>query len=271
MHNNTRGNYLLVLLLLFWQLSPTASSKELSPSLRRAEYLYDSGSLSSARKIALNVNKLFPNNFQAILILVKIDFENENYKSAKKWLRKAYLLHRSHPLVKLYTSLLNEVEHRFGDIPSEVSILNSKKTEMKSAKDFKRAWFGPNFPVLSKPSVSHRVEKESVAIAIPLPSDKATPGPTEKTVLDIANKAFAQTRYLKAYLFFTQLLESKPKNRKYRIGKAKSAFHMKRYREAVTLLGPYVSLAPKSFSAKQLKTAKSLLSQSRKHVYTKTN
>ena len=55
---------------------------EMPRSLREAERLYQKGKYSEASDKALEFQKLYPNNLQALIILGMSDFYLNNYKSS---------------------------------------------------------------------------------------------------------------------------------------------------------------------------------------------
>ena len=91
----------------------------------------------------------------------------------------------------------------------------------------------------------------------------------EVLTFDIAQNAFAEGNYHKSYLFYSQLLASDPTNRHYLMGRAESAFHMKRFRHVIEMLGPIMAAPQKhGFNEQESEKAQQLLSESRQKVFT---
>lgn len=85
---------------------------------------------------------------------------------------------------------------------------------------------------------------------------------------EMAEEAFKKSDFQKSFLFYSQLLAAQPGNRRHLLGKAGSAFHMKRYREVIEILGPILSVANlQGFSPEEKPAAENLLQQSRYEVF----
>jgi hypothetical protein len=150
-------------------------------------------------------------------------------------------------------------------------------TPIKTAKEFKRGWFGPNFTNTSEPM---KTPEPPTPTPMPLepvdqiaPTALSTPHPPQdrilygNTISEMADKALKNGLYIKAYLFYSQLQQSDPNFRSYAIGKSEAAFHMKRYKEVINMLGPLRSTNPDSFTSVQLEKVDKLLADSRELVY----
>lgn len=275
---------LTAMLLMACQLS----GKELEPSIRAAERLYQSGRYEEAAQKALEIHRFFPGDLQTLLILGMSDFHAGNYLQAVDWFRLAHKLSPKHPIVVRYTELLRELEYRSGPFSRDPDRQNMADGKT-SAEFFKRGFFGPNFNVTSinespgagssplDPVLMRAAPASSTMITNPdLPSKLAlpTPYPPLDSILSaeimsaMAAQALNNQEFHKAWLFYSQLAESAPQNRRYLIGKAEAAFHMKRYRQVLEILGPVVAAGTAgSFSEEQQKKVQLLMEQSRKLVF----
>ena len=231
---------------------------EMPRSLREAERLYQKGKYSEASDKALEFQKLYPNNLQALIILGMSDFYLNNYKNSKSWFLKANKQSPNHPIITKYLELLRELEYRSGTFSIEPSEKDMNDPQV-SADFYKRGYFGHAYPVTSVkdepgasvPLMDPVLIKEPISsAAIRLPSDLALPTPypsveslfsSESYMEQMAREAMEEGKYQKSYLFYSQLAASEPKNRSYLISKAEAAFKMKRYSTVLDLLLPISS------------------------------
>jgi tetratricopeptide (TPR) repeat protein len=258
-HFPTRALLLLVVLL-----TTGLAGSELQPQLREAERLYQAGRYSEAASAASRFLHFFPDDFQALLIAGMSEYNRGNYADAKKHFTKAHSINANHPLVREYTALLREIEYRSGII-SQVPLQPPESNEFETAGFYKRAYFGPAFTHTSGAVIDPALAIPQTALPTPFP-------PVEsifhvQPVVDIADRAFNEQNFHKSYLFYSQLLASEPGNRNYLLRKAESAFHMKRFRQVIDLLGPLLA-APtiQGFDETQIKKARQLLSDARQKI-----
>ena len=122
-----------------------AMSLEMPSSLREAEKLYQKGKYSEASDKALEFQKLYPNNLQALIILGMSDFYLNNYKSSKEWLKKAQKQSPNHPIITRYLELLRELEYRSGTFSIEPNEKDMNDPQV-SADFYKRGYFGHAYP-----------------------------------------------------------------------------------------------------------------------------
>ncbi|HPW60431.1 MAG TPA: tetratricopeptide repeat protein, partial [Candidatus Rifleibacterium sp.] len=136
--------FFLALIAFSSQLGGT----ELSPSLREAERLYQSGRFEEASARALEIHRFFPEDFQTLLVLGMSDFHAGNYLKSSDWFRAAARKAPKHPIVLRYTELLREIEYRMGPFsrnPDRQNMADGKT----AAEFYKRGYFGPSLPVPS--------------------------------------------------------------------------------------------------------------------------
>ncbi|EKD82672.1 MAG: hypothetical protein ACD_39C01157G0004 [uncultured bacterium] len=262
----TRHYSVIVLLALILAGSADRSyGLELQPQLREAERLYQSGRYQDAAREVDKLLSFFPDDLQAILLAGMSEYNNGNYLKAQQHFKRAHAKAPRHPLVVEYTTLLREIEHRSGAL-SQNPQFQDNRNEYETARHFKRGYFGPVFTNTSDSLPDPGLATAQVALPMPHP-------PTEsifktEPVVDIAKNAFAEGNFHKAYLFYSQLLASDPTNRKYLIGRAESAFHMKRFRQVIDMLGPIMA-APEThgFSEQEIEQARQLLSEARQKAF----
>ncbi len=277
-------------LLALMAFSVQLGGAELSPSLREAERLYQSGRFEEASAKALEIHRFFPEDFQTLLVLGMSDFHAGDYLKSSDWFRAAARKSPKHPIVLRYTELLREIEYRTGPFsrnPDRQDLADGKTT----AEFYKRGYFGPSLPVPSdmENQWARSTALEPVLIRQPLPgtatifveidrppSELALPIPypslesilSSEAVAEMAEKALESKEYHKSYLFFSQLVGSAPRNRRYLIGKAEAAFHMKHYRQVLEILGPLVAAgASTGFSELQAQKVQQLMEDSRSQVF----
>ena len=239
--------------------SQLANSTEIpSRALRDAERLYQKGNYAEASDKALEYQKLYPNNVQALLILGMSDFYLNNYKNSKEWFTRVKKQSPQHPIATKYLTLLKELEYRSGPFTIERDEQNFDDPQVE-AEYFKRGYFGPSFPVASIkgetgastqlldpvliqapiPSSSMRLTSE-VANSIPYPNTNSL-FLSENYMEKMAREALEAGEYQKSYLFYAQLLAHEPNNIDYLISKAESAFYMKHYAKVLEMLLPISS------------------------------
>lgn len=277
--------------LLALSISSSAAAAELSPAIREAERLYQSGRFTEAVTAAHEVYRYFPDDFQALIILGMSNFHAGNYLKASDWLKLAAAKSPRHPLVVRYSELLREIEYRSGPFSKNPDRRDpaDKKT---TAEFYKRQFFGPSFAVPSGQNNpwAQAAPLEPVLIKKPLPVETTflaaahdrppsrlalpTPYPTMESIIsteamaEMAERALAQRNYRKSYLFFSQLNATEPNNRRFAIGKAESAFHMKRYQQVLEILGPLAAAGQAAnFSDQQWQKVGQLMEKSRKQVF----
>lgn len=250
----------LVAILLLLQTTHSIYSAEMPRSLREAERLYQNGKYSEASDKAREFQKLYPNNLQALIILGMSDFYLNNYKDSKSWFQKAKKQSPNHPIISKYLELLRELEYRSGTFSIEPKDQDLSDPKV-SAHFYKKGYFGPTQPIKSannNPGATTSLMepvllKEPIASsALRLPSDLALPTPypsvefllsSENYMEQMAREALESGKYHKAYLFYSQLSASEPKNRTYLISKAEAAYKMKRYSKVIEILLPISSKA----------------------------
>ena len=280
-------------LLALIAFSVPLGSAELSPSLREAGRLYQSGRFEEASAMALEIHRFFPEDLQTLLVLGMSDFHAGSYLKSSDWFRAAARKAPKHPIVLRYTGLLREIEYRTGPFsrdPDRRDMADSQTT----AKFYKRGYFGPSLPVPSDMDNqwARTTALDPVLIRQPLPgtatifagidrppSELALPTPypslesilSSEAVAEMAERALENREYQKSYLFFSQLVASAPQNRRYLIGKAEAAFHMKRYRQVLEILGPLAAAgALNGFSGLQAEKVQQLMDDSRSQVFSDT-
>lgn len=251
------------------------------PSLREASRYYQTKNYTQAIQIAGKSLEYSKNDVDAMLIMAMSYFNSHNYTEAKAWFRRIIQLKPAHPVAKEYIQLIRELEHRFGPFKSDMTVEMQSKDPVISGEGFKRAWFGHTFPEESQPLHSRTDTKEpsskqsvsinasetvaEIALDVEPPLEKVL---AEKTVASMAQEALKSKMFLKSYLFFSQLAAHNPDNRSYIIGKAESAFHMKRYDEVIKALGPIMLASDKKgFKKDEYKAAQKLLDAARKKLY----
>ncbi|MDD3145790.1 MAG: hypothetical protein PHD82_00690 [Candidatus Riflebacteria bacterium] len=274
---------LLALLLL----AAPVHAVEMSPALRESERLYQSGRFEEAALKAREFKRFFPDDFQNLLILGMSDFHAGNYLEASDIFRLAARKNPRHPIVVRYSELLREIEYRSGPFSLDPD-RQDQSDKMVTAEYFKRGFFGPSFthtseaadsglpptpldPVLIKKPLateSFNADYPVSQLALPAPHPYMESILTAESMAEMAERAFEKGEFQKSYLFFSQLTASAPHNRRFLIGKSEAAFHMKRYRQVLEILGPMVAAGSiESFSEQQRQKIKHLMEQSRKNVF----
>ncbi len=276
--------YLIIAILLIKTIN-SANSTEMPRSLREAERLYQNGNYSEASDKALEYQKLYPNNLQALILLGMSDFYLNRYNESKKWFKTAQKQSPKHPIITKYLKLLRELEYRSGTFSIEPSEQDMNDPNV-SAKFYKRGYFGHAFPVTSivdDPGASSKllepvlIKEPISSAAMRLPSELALPTPypsveslfsSENYMEQMAREAFEAGKYQKSYLFYSQLAASSPKNKSYLISKAESAFRMKRYSTVLEILLPISSKTSlEQLSEMQRNKIKKLLEESANKKY----
>lgn len=243
----------------------TVFSAEMPTSLREADRLYQVGRYDQAIALATKFIEFSPQNLEATLIIGMSQFNQKNYPEAKAWFRRALKLKAKNLLAKQYLDLIQEIEHRQGPFSSNFTIAQSSDDRLEAGNAFKKGWFGHGFPKESPPTKKYFDPEKNlpapIALEVPPPVEKIL---VEKSVAKMAKEAFTAKLFVKAYLFYSQLLSTSPGNRTYLLGKAESAFELERFEEVVKILGPIMLFQQeKSFSPDELKLANNLLNQAR--------
>ena len=256
-------------LLLMYMGSLPGISFELNKTLREADRLYQTGNYLEAISKAEKAAEINPSNFQANLILGMSHFNNKNYVQARTYFRKAAQTNSSHPIVRRYIAVIREIEHRYGPFSQSIIAQKESTDEVVRNNAFKKAWFGHSFPSESAPKEEYFDQTKN----IPAPVALEVEAPIERilvknTVADMAQKAFKDKKYIKSYLFYSQLNASEPANREFILGKAKSAFQLNRFEEVIKILGPVILASGKIFKNKNFyKQAQTLLKEARTKLY----
>jgi len=217
---------------------------ELPDSLRKASELYRTGRLDEARSEALSVQRFFPDDIEALLILGRIDFEAGRYSDAKQWFRLASSKNAKHPLVRRYRKLIDELEYRLGQFdPSPLPLPTPDKGE--TAKRFKKGWFGPTFTTSSTDCKPAPLEPALIdrSLADTTGSDAASSSPSmlfgsNQESEALASEALNSSLYFKSYIMYSQILHRDSGNASVRLGLARSAIGMGRFSEALETLSP---------------------------------
>lgn len=239
---------------------------ELEPSLREADRLYQSGRYEEAAAKAYQIHRFFPEDLQTLIVLGMSDYNAGNYLKATDWFKLADKRAPKHPLVQRYIALLREIEYRHGPLSANPD-RKPATDKYESAVFYKRGYFGPGFTI---PSGAVTETYATAPLALPTPHPPTDSILSETIVAEVADKAFKENNFQKSFLFYSQLLASSPGNRRYLMGKASSAFHMKRYREVIESLGPILAVPqPQGFSPEELALANNLLQQSRQDVFSR--
>lgn len=246
-----------IILLSLLAVATSINAREMPRSLREAERLYANQRYSEASDKAKEFQKLFPSNVQALIILGMSDYNLNNYKDSVKWFKKAIHLSPNHPIASKYLTLLQELEYRSGPFsiePSEADFSDPKV----SAEFYKRGYFNTAYPKESEKSSPRTTGKPLEPVLIKQPLPPSTYRANSKVALDsnekfseststaafmekMAREALEDKRYIKAYLFYSQLSAGDPNNRTFRIEQAEAAFHLGRYAKVVELLLPITS------------------------------
>lgn len=250
-----------VLLLILLIAAAPAIGKEPDSALREAERLYQSGRYEEASKKALEIHKFFPDDFQTLLVLGMSSFNAKDYLKASDWFRLAQKQSPKHPIVTRYIELLREIEYRTAPFHSD-PVAKASESPYETARFYRKSFFGPGFTWVSRPDDT-ATPSYIAPLALPTPYPPIEIASAE-TFAEMAEKAFKEGAYHKAYLFFSQLTAVLPANKHYLIGKAESAFHMKRYRQVIEILGPMMSATGgDGFSEEDKKKAEKILGMSR--------
>lgn len=258
---------------------------ELVVPLREAESLYQAGQYEAAAIKASEYHSYFPQDFQGILLYGMSAFHSQHYVESIDMFVLASQKQPNHPIVKRYLRLIRELEYRSEPFTKNL-IKKSTSDPLKTAKFYERHFWGPSFTTSSKPEskapflrtldphlMKHQQESRAVKLVTALPSKPPVKSLlAQDTVEEMAKQGLAQGYFLKSYLFYSQLLASNPYNKSYLLGKAKSAFHMKRYQQVIELLGREIleeNLV--SYSKDEGKEIKQMLEVSKDIVFNKAN
>jgi len=239
---------------------------ELQPSIREAERLYQSGRYDEAVVKAGEINRFFPDDLQTLLILGMSEFNNENYLQSSRWFKQAHKKSPRHPLVQKYTDLLREIEYRRGEPFSKEPEVPGGSDNTATAAYFKRQFFGPSFTTIS--GIKEEPQHATAPLALQPTHPPHEGSSSEFSVWLMAEEAQKSGNIEKAFLLFSQLLAENPDNRKFLLGKAEAAFHMKRYRDVIANLGPALALPGSAgFTAEEKFKAETLLKHARNEVF----
>ncbi|OGK05899.1 MAG: hypothetical protein A2W80_12840 [Candidatus Riflebacteria bacterium GWC2_50_8] len=262
-----KKHFAAAVLLALLVACPDARSHglELQPQLREAERLYQSGRYQDAAREADKLLKFFPDDLQALLVAGMSEYNSGNYLAAQQHFKRAHARSPRHPVVVEYVALLREIEYRSGSLSQNPQFQDSNN-EYETARYFKRGYFGPGFTYSSASLPDPGIATAEVALPTPHP-------PVESIfkiapVVSIAESSFAAGNYHKSYLFYSQLLAADPTNRRYLMGRAESAFHMKRFRQVIDMLGPLLAAPERhGFSEAEIEKARQLLSDARQKAF----
>lgn len=259
--------------------------RELSRSLREAQKLYERGHYEEAAKKAYEYYKFYPDDVQAMIICGMSEFHAGNYIESVDMFVSANQKQPKHPITERYLALLRELEYRSEPFTTDLE-LKSKADPQETAKYYKRNFFGPSFNIVSGKEgktnfVStlepHLMKSPSEARNVRLVTVLPVSAPAKSllgrnTMEGMAEKSLSEGQYLKSYLFYSQLHASSPQNKFYLLGKAESAFHMKRYEQVLELLGNvYLTDEIKVYDESQRQKIDNMLAYSRVRVFNSGN
>ncbi|RCK80215.1 MAG: hypothetical protein OZSIB_3397 [Candidatus Ozemobacter sibiricus] len=248
---------LACLAILGWHLCTAgpapALAGEMPRPLREAAGLFQAGRFDEARTLALSVHRAFPREIEPLLLLGRIDVAAGRLADAWTWIRLAGAISPRHPLVQTYRQLFAAWEHRHGPLTTDYLPLPGPDPDL-TARRFRKGWFGPSF-LHTAPRLDSALATAPVPIATPLGSAPPTLEPilsrsslyptSDRLVRDgwarDAEDALARHQFLPAYLLYSKLLSAEPDRPTWLVGKARSCLGLGRFREAVTLLDPFVA------------------------------
>lgn len=259
--------------------------KELVRPLREAQRLYEQGHYEEAANRAYEHFKYYPDDVQAMIICGMSEFHAGNYVESIDMFVLANRKQPKHPIAERYLGLLRELEYRSEPFTSNIEI-KSKADPKKTAEFYKRQFFGPSFNIVSEKGGNtnfvstlepHLMKTPSEARNVKLVTALPVSAPAKSlfgrnTMESMAEKALAEGQYLKSYLFYSQLHASSPQNKFFLLGKAESAFHMKRYEQVLEMLGNvYVTDEIKVYDEYQRQKIDNMLAYSRVRVFNTNN
>ena len=225
------GRGLLAAVGLGWAfLTAPLYGRELMKTLREADQLYRTGHLDAARRRADDAHRLFPDHLEPILLGMQIDRAAGRMTEAYLRLRQAAAINPRHPIVIEYQRLFRLYQQRFGPLPVDPGPRPGPDLS-RTAQSFKKGWFGPSFL-----AASQRKTTTALADGVRPETAGAPPGALPEAVAVIAHTALHEQRFLKAYLYFSQLHREFPHQTNYLLGKAEAALGLGRHQEARNLL-----------------------------------
>ncbi|MDD3000307.1 MAG: tetratricopeptide repeat protein [Candidatus Riflebacteria bacterium] len=259
--------------------------RELVPPLREAQRLYEQRHYEEAASRAYEYYKYYPDDVQAMIICGMSEFHAGNYFESIDMFVLANRKQPKHPIIERYLGLLRELEYRSEPFTSDIEI-KSKADPKKTAEFYKRQFFGPSFNIVSGKGGNtnfisslepHLMKTPSEARNVRLVTALPVSAPAKSllgrnTMESMAEKALSEGQYLKSYLFYSQLLASSPQSKFFLLGKAESAFHMKRYEQVLEMLGN-ISITDeiKVYDESQRQKIDNMLAYSRLRVFNSNN
>ena len=207
-----------------------AAAGELLRPLREAAELYRTGHYNAARERCQRLYQAFPNRIEPLLLFMQIEKADSRLQNAYRWLRRAAALKPRHPLVLEYQRVFEEYQHRFGPLTKDVGPQPSRDDAF-TAREFKKGWFGPQFLRTSQKRETKLTKYSETPSFTPPP-----PGKLELSIAAIARSSLQEQRYLKAYLFYSQLHRESPHETAYLLGKAEAAIGLNKMNEALQIL-----------------------------------
>ena len=142
--------YCIVLFVLCVSFASFIAShaKELVPSLREAERLYNKGFYEKAAKKASEYVSYFPNDVQARIIAGMSYYHMGSYIESIDNFVIAEKKQPKHPIVVRYIKMLREIEYRSEPFTLD-SEIRAKVDPLKTAEFYKRGYCGHNPTALS--------------------------------------------------------------------------------------------------------------------------
>lgn len=256
-----------LLLALFTCAATAATGGELPDSLRTASELYRVDRIDEAREEAISFQRFFPDDVNALVLLGRIDFEAGRYSDAKQWFRAASAKAPRHPIVRRYRKLIEELEYRNGPFESDPLPLPAHDEE-KTAKWFKKAWFGPvqsaSTDDFRPPVLEPVLSRDPLWVADTADSTELPGGGSSGDEFETAGRdALKDAFYLKSYIMYSQAVARQPDHAPSRIGFARAAIQMGKFSEALDALSPLLSIGAPPESAAEARSladmARSLL------------
>ncbi len=233
----------------------SVNAGELTEPLREVAAMIQSGRLDEARSAALGWHKVFPGDFDLILMLGQIEFGRRDWHEAARWVRAAAARQPHHPLVKQYTKMLAAIAHRQGSLDVWPT---RRESPVEGYEELRRGYFGPTATTESGPR-THPAPPPPLALLDRFGSGTAgLPRPAEgvdwqslETGLS-ADQAMKDGLWLKAYLLYTRLYLRDMRNPVYVMGKARAAIKLHRHAEARRLLERRLADNPDDIEAQVL-------------------
>ncbi len=276
--------YSIVLIIYFFASFIVAQAKELVPSLRKAERLYEKGFYEKAAKKADEYIAYFPNDVQARIIAGMSYYHMGSYVESIDNFVIAEQKQPKNPIVVRYIKMLRELEYRSEPFVLDPEI-KAKVDPLQTAEFYKRNFWSPK-PTELSPKIEKNPfsadnlephlmtipnEGRNVKLITVLPPEipaKMLTG--EETMLGMAKRALKEGQYLKSYLFYSQLNASKNKVGEYLLGKAESAYGLRRYTQVLELLSPCFATSEVNMWPVEIRDrAEILIASARLKVYNK--